>query len=102
KRAEDNERGESYYHGTGGPLSVSNSRSLHPLVDTMIEAAIEAGIPANDDHNGAEQEGAGRFQLTQRNGRRCSTAVAYLHPAAERGNVDVITDALVTRILFDG
>jgi choline dehydrogenase-like flavoprotein len=102
KRAEDNERGESYYHGVGGPLTVSDSRSMHPLADTMIEAAIEAGIPANDDHNGASQEGAGRFQLTQRDGRRCSTAVAYLHPAVKRGNVDLITDALATRILFEG
>lgn len=102
KRAEDNERGESYYHGVGGPLSVSDSRSMHPLADTMIEAAIAAGIPANDDHNGASQEGAGRFQLTQRNGRRCSTAVAYLRPAVERGNVDLITDVLATRILCEG
>jgi choline dehydrogenase-like flavoprotein len=102
KRAEDNERGADYYHGAGGPLSVSDGRSLHPLVDAMIEAAIEAGMPANDDHNGASQEGAGRFQFTQRNGRRCSTAVAYLRPAAERGNVDVITEALATRILFEG
>jgi choline dehydrogenase-like flavoprotein len=102
KRAEDNERGESYYHGVGGPLSVSDSRSMHPLADRMIEAAIEAGIPANGDHNGSSQEGAGRFQLTQRDGKRCSTAVGYLHPAVERGNVDLITDALATRILFDG
>ena len=102
RRAEDNDRGESRYHGVGGPLAVSDSRSMHPLVDAMIAAAVEAGIPANDDHNGETQEGAGRFQVTQRDGRRCSTAVAYLHPAVERGNVDVITDALATRILFEG
>ena len=81
KRGEDNERGPSYYHGVGGPLSVSDSRSMHPVVDAWIEAAGQAGIPHNEDLNGATQEGAGRFQLTQRDGRRCSTAVAYLHPA---------------------
>ena len=102
KRAEDNERGPSYYHGVGGPLSVSDSRSMHPVVETWIEAAGEAGIPHNADLNGATQEGAGRYQLTQRDGRRCSAAVAYLHPAAARGNVDVLTDARVYRVLFEG
>jgi choline dehydrogenase len=102
KRAEDNERGPSHYHGVGGPLSVSDSRSMHPVVETWIEAAGEAGIPHNDDLNGATQEGAGRYQLTQRNGRRCSTAVAYLHPAVARGNVEVLTEARVYRILFEG
>ena len=102
KRAEDNERGASYHHGVGGPLTVSDGRSMHPLVDACIEAAIEAGIEPNEDHNGATQDGVGRFQLTQRAGRRCSTAVAYLHPAVARGNVDVLTDALATRVLFEG
>jgi choline dehydrogenase len=102
RRSEDNERGESRYHGAGGPLSVSDGRSLHPLVGACIEAAVDAGIAPTDDFNGDTHEGAGWFQLTQRNGRRCSTAVAYLHPAVERGNVDVLTDSLATRILFDG
>jgi choline dehydrogenase-like flavoprotein len=102
KRAEDNARGESLYHGAGGPLTVSDGRALHPLVDALIEGALAYGLPANDDPNGATQDGAGRWQMTQRDGRRCSTAVAYLHPAAERGDVDVITDALATRILFEG
>jgi choline dehydrogenase len=102
KRAEDNERGASRYHGVGGPLSVSDSRSMHPVVEAWIEAAGQAGIPYNEDLNGATQDGAGRFQVTQRDGRRCSTAVAYLHPAAARGNVDVLTDARVYRILFQG
>jgi choline dehydrogenase-like flavoprotein len=102
KRAEDNERGESFYHGVGGPLSVSDSRSMHPLVDMCIEAAVELGIERNDDQNGATQDGVGRYQVTQRNGRRCSTAVGYLHPAVARGNVETITDALATRILFEG
>ncbi len=102
RRAEDNERGESYYHGVGGPLTVSDSRSMHPLIDRCIEGATEAGIQPNSDHNGAAQDGAGRLQVTQRDGRRCSAAVAYLHPAVERGNVDVTTDALATRILLEG
>jgi choline dehydrogenase len=102
RRAEDNERGESHYHGVGGPLSVSDCRSMHPLVGACIEAAVDAGIAPTDDFNGDTHEGAGWFQVTQRNGRRCSTAVAYLHPAVERGNVDVLTDSLATRILFDG
>jgi choline dehydrogenase-like flavoprotein len=102
KRAEDNERGESTYHGVGGPLTVSDGRSMQPLVDAAIEAGVQAGIERNDDHNGATQDGVGRFQLTQRGGRRCSTALAYLHPAIDRGNVHVVTDALATRILFEG
>ena len=102
KRAEDNERGASRYHGVGGPLSVSESRSMHPIVEAWVQAAGQAGIPHNDDLNGATQDGAGRYQVTQRNGRRCSAAVAYLHPAVARGNVEIVTDARVYRILFDG
>jgi choline dehydrogenase-like flavoprotein len=101
RRAEDNERGESRYHGVGGPLAVSDGRSKHPLVGACLEAAVQAGLDETNDHNGAAQEGAGWFQLTQRDGRRCSTADAYLRPALERGNVDVLTEALATRILFD-
>jgi choline dehydrogenase len=102
KRGEDNERGEDAYHGTGGPLSVSDSRSMHPLVDTMLEAARQAGHEHNPDFNGARQEGVGRFQLTQRDGLRCSTSDAYLHPASERSNLEVITGAMALRILFEG
>src|SRR6187551_3889291 len=102
KRGEDNERGEDAFHGVGGPLSVSDSRSNHPLVDAMIEATRQAGHEHNPDLNGARQEGVGRFQLTQRDGLRCSAAVAYLHPAMERPNLTVIPRALATRILFEG
>jgi choline dehydrogenase len=102
KRAEDNERGANRWHGVGGPLAVSESRSMHPIVESFVEACEQVGIPRNEDLNGATQEGAGRFQVTQRDGRRCSTAVAYLHPAAERGNVEVLTDTRVHRILFEG
>jgi choline dehydrogenase-like flavoprotein len=67
RRAEDNERGESYYHGVGGPLAVSDGRSMHPLVGAFIEAAVETGVAPTGDHNGPAQEGAGWFQFTQRN-----------------------------------
>src|SRR3954466_9054199 len=102
RRAEDNERGEDTFHGAGGPLSVSESRSMHPLVDTMIEAAQQAGHEHNPDFNGARQEGVGRFQLTQRDGLRCSCADAYLNPARQRPNLDVVSGAMATRILFEG
>jgi choline dehydrogenase len=102
RRSEDNERGEDPYHGAGGPLSVSESRSMHPLVDVMLEAAAQAGHERNPDFNGARQEGVGRFQLTQRDGLRWSTADAFLHPARGRPNLTVVSAALATRILFDG
>ena len=102
KRSEDNERGEDQFHGAGGPMSVSESRSMHPLIDTMIEAAQQAGHEHNPDLNGARQEGVGRFQLTQRNGLRESTATAFLHPASSRENLDVIPGAFATRLLFEG
>ncbi len=102
KRSEDNERGEDRFHGVGGPLTVSESRSMHPLVDAMIEAARQAGHEYNPDFNGARQEGIGRFQLTQRDGRRLSTADAFLHPVRQRPNLTVLTHAHATRLLFHG
>jgi choline dehydrogenase len=102
KRSEDNERGANEYHGAGGPLAVSDSRAMSPMIETMLEAAVLAGHEANPDFNGAEQEGVGRFQLTQRNGRRCSTAKAFLHPARSRPNLDVLPNTFALRLLFDG
>jgi len=102
KRSEDNERGEDAFHGVGGPLSVCDSRSMHPLVDAMIEAGRQAGHELNPDFNGARQEGVGRFQLTQRDGRRWSCADAFLHPARDRANLHVITHAHALRLTFDG
>ena len=102
KRGEDNERGEDAFHGVGGPQTVSDSRSMHPLVDLMLEAAVQAGHAANPDLNGAVQDGVGRFQLTQRGGLRCSTADAYLHPAADRPNLEVQDCSFVERIVFEG
>ena len=102
RRSEDNERGEDQFHGVGGPLTVSDGRSMQPLVDAMIEAAHQAGHELNPDFNGARQEGVGRFQLTQRDGRRLSTADAFLHPVRGRPNLTVLTHAYATRLVFDG
>jgi choline dehydrogenase len=101
-KAEDNERGASELHGTGGPLAVGENRSRYSTCQAFIDAAVEAGIPLNEDFNGAEQDGVGWYQVTQRNGMRCSAAVAYLHPAMERPNLTVETGAHVTRVLIDG
>jgi choline dehydrogenase len=101
-RSEGNERGDPSYHGRSGPLIVRDGRSMHPLVDHLIEAAVESGYRPNDDFNGALQLGVGRFQLTQRSGVRCSAATAYLHPARERLNLYVFTDTLVLRLLLEG
>jgi choline dehydrogenase len=101
KRAEDNERGADAFHGAGGPLTVSEGRSKHPWMDAFMAAVDEAGLPRNPDFNGAEQDGFGYYQLTQRDGKRCSTAVAYLHPAMARPNLTVETDLLVHNVLFE-
>jgi choline dehydrogenase-like flavoprotein len=101
-RAEANERGASAWHGAGGPLTVSDNRSQFLIARAWLDAAAARGHRRNDDFNGAEQEGFGYFQLTQRGGWRCSTAVAYLHPAADRPNLTVMTDRLVTRVVFEG
>jgi choline dehydrogenase-like flavoprotein len=102
KKAEDNARGASDYHGTGGPLRVEDLRSVHELSHAFVESAVAQGIKRNDDFNGAEQEGVGLFQVTQRGGRRWSAADAYLRPALGRPNVDLVTDALVTRVVVEG
>jgi choline dehydrogenase-like flavoprotein len=102
KRSEDNERGESHYHGVGGPLSVCESRSNNPMADAWVEAALAAGLEPNDDFNAASQDGVGRYQVTQREGMRCSTAVAFLHPATDRPNLTIETRTQVHRLLLEG
>src|SRR3954471_9498762 len=102
KRAEDNERGASDYHGAGGPLRVSDGRSETEIHQLWLESAMAVGLPANDDFNGAEQEGVGRLQFTTRDGRRESTATAYLHPVEDRPNLRVETFVTVLKIVFDG
>ena len=102
KRAEDNERGASELHGAGGPLSVSDGRSCNPIMDAFLEGVQEAGQTLNDDFNGLRQDGFGRYQLTQRDGRRCSAAIAYLHPAMGRPNLEVQPFMQVHRVQFEG
>src|ERR1700676_5308277 len=102
RKAENQQRGESKYHGAGGPLPVSDWRHHDPLSEAFVDAAAETGIPTNPDFNGATQEGAGFFQTTTKRGRRASTAFSYLRPAKNRSNLHVETSALAQRILFEG
>ena len=102
-RSEDQRRGGDAFHATGGPLSVEDIRIRREICDAFIKGAVEIGVPETDDFNGADQQGAGYVQLTARNGRRCSAAVAYLHPVRrKRKNLKVVTHALAQRLLFDG
>jgi choline dehydrogenase len=101
-KAEDNERGASRWHGAGGPLSVSEPRSVNAVSRAFVDAAVQAGLARNEDFNGPEQDGVGTFQLTQRAGMRASAADAYLRPALGRSNLTVMTDTHVRRVLFDG
>src|SRR5918996_5395711 len=102
RKAEDNQRGANEYHGVGGPLTVSDPSEPHPLCEAFFDAAEACGYARNPDINGATQAGFGYNQVTQRRGRRCSTAVAYLRPARRRSNLSVATDAHATRILLSG
>lgn len=99
KRSEDNQRFSNAYHGTGGPLGVSAPINPLPINEAFIRAGQEYGLPYNPDFNGATQLGVGHYQITVRNARRSSTAVEYLKPARQRGNLTVITGRSVTRIV---
>ncbi len=101
-KAEDNERGDSEWHATGGPLAVSDQRSGNVITPAFVEAGAEAGLAHNEDFNGAEQEGVGMYQVTQRGGMRASAAVAYLHPVSDRPNLTVMPFMHVNRVLFEG
>ena len=106
KRSENNQRGNSELHGTGGPLSVAFQQSPRPISAAWMEAAQQCGLALNEDFNGAKQEGAGLHQVTQfwndqRNGERCSAAAGYLHPImAQRPNLTVMTGAHATELLW--
>jgi choline dehydrogenase len=98
KRAEDQSRGADAFHGTGGPLAVSDQTEPHPLCDAFIAACGSQGIAPNPDFNGASQEGAGYFQTTSRRGVRASAAAAYLSRAKRRRNLTIATKAMVHRV----
>jgi choline dehydrogenase len=100
-RSEDNSRGASVLHGIGGPLGVSDLRYHNPLSSALVDAAASAGFGRNDDFNGPTQAGFGLYQVTQRQGARCSTATGFLKPVRERSNLHVRTHAHVERILIE-
>lgn len=102
RKSEHNARGESEFHGADGPMWCSDIAERHELMEAVIRAANEIGVPRNDDFNGATQEGVGYYQLFTRNGWRCSSATGYLRPAQSRRNLDVETDAHATGIVFEG
>jgi choline dehydrogenase len=101
RRSEHQTRGANRFHGTDGPLCVSDV-AQHPICEGFIAATTGLGFPSNDDFNGASQDGVGYHQTTTRNGKRCSTAVGYLRPAMQRANLKVVTGALTEKILFEG
>jgi choline dehydrogenase-like flavoprotein len=103
KRAENNGDFGGEYHGKGGPLAVNKSRTGNPVQQIFLQAAQEAQFRLREDFNADEHEGLGIYQLTQKNGERCSAARAYIHPhMGNRGNLRVETHAHATRILFEG
>jgi len=101
-KSEDNARGASEFHGAGGPLRVSEQRSPRAMDRRLLAACAAAGIPQIADYNGPEQDGASMFQVTQRNGQRCSAADAFLRPARKRANLEVRTNVAVLGIELQG
>lgn len=90
------------WHGTDGPLGVSNLKDPQPMTRAFVQSCQELGIPYNPDFNGPQQEGAGVYQTTTKNGRRCSAAVGYLRPVIKRPNLTVETGCQVRRVVFEG
>ena len=102
RKSERNERGADAWHGDQGPLGVSIGRSPNLLYDAFVEAGPQSGFGRSEDLNGFQPEGLARLDSTKWNGRRCSAAVAYLHPAARRPNLTVETGAQVLRVDIAG
>jgi choline dehydrogenase len=102
RRAENHEKGENEFHGSGGPLNVAPLTFKHGVSQGFVKAAVEAGFPDRDEFNDDIQEGVGFFEVTQKSGERFGVARGYLHPALERDNLTVVTEAQVNRVLFDG
>jgi choline dehydrogenase len=101
KEVQHQTRGKSDLHGTEGPLWVSDIAPLNPLSQAFLEAGSQLQYKRNDDFNGSEQEGFGPYQVTQKNGKRCSAADAFLRPALERENCSAVTGAMVRRVLIE-
>ncbi len=101
KKAENQEHGENEFHSVGGPLSVSDQRIKLEILDIFISAAEEFGIPRLNDFNTGNNEGCGYFQVTERNGLRCSTAVGYLNPVKKRKNLKIVTKAHIKNVEFE-
>ncbi|RFF28584.1 MULTISPECIES: GMC family oxidoreductase [unclassified Wenzhouxiangella] len=102
RKSENQARGESDLHGTDGPLSISDLSYTNPLSDVFIQAADQAGFARNPDFNGPAQRGVGFYQVTQRQGRRCSTATGFLDPVRSRPNLTVLTGAFTLGLTFAG
>ena len=102
RRLENFPGGADDYHGDDGPLNVTMGEGAHPLSKAFIKAGVEAGYPASDDVNGRQQEGFGRADRTTHRGVRWNTANAYLKPIASRENLEIVTEALVERIIVEG
>ncbi len=98
KRSQHQERGEDNFHATNGPLNVQDFSVKNKLCTTFIEAGKQAGFKENHDFNGVDQEGVGYFQTTQKDGRRCSAAAAYLRSVEDRPNLTIITHAHVSKV----
>jgi choline dehydrogenase-like flavoprotein len=101
RQSEDQQRGADDWHGTGGELAVSDLASPADASRAFVESAVRAGLARNPDFNGAAQDGAGLYQVTQRRGRRCSAAVAFLHPVTARPNLTVLTGRHATGIVLE-
>lgn len=102
KKSESHDRGANAFHGSGGPLHVTTKYTPHVVTRAMVDAAVQAGHPLNADHNGADILGVGFNHLNTNQGKRDSTAVAFLRPALERPNLSVITNARVQKLTFAG
>ncbi len=102
RRAENQERGPSEFHGTNGPLNVTDDAARSPLSSLFVKAGHEIGLPFNNDFNGADTLGVGYYQTTMRGRRRWSAADAYLGVARDRRNLTVLTHAAVSQIVFEG
>jgi len=102
KRAENNEQIRNEFHGQGGPLNVTYQRHESPVNKLFLDAAAMQGLPLNPDYNGAAQDGAFMYQVTQKNGERCSAAKAYLTPNLSRPNLKILTHAVSARVIVKG